>query len=268
LRILEADKAKKIRMKEFMDQAQAAYAAGKYVECETYAKKAMEGDPTELAASMLAFKARMERRFKTDVQIRNEKEEGVVAALQAVDKASISNPELQVSAIKYAKNFKDLTRERLAMNARLQPRKDPRTLAIEAKLKEPVSLNVDKQPLSEVVTFLQNYSGLNIVLDPKGLAEEGLSSSSPVTLQVNNVSMKTALKLLLRPLGLTYKPEDEVVLITSPQATAAETITKTYYVGDLMMPPNKPGQNLLPHNIMNPEPKGELSGQPNYPTMP
>src|SRR5262249_31256054 len=146
--------------------------------------------------------------------------------------------------------------------------KEPRTLAIEAKLKEPISRNVDKQPLSEVITFLQNYSGLNIVPDPKGLAEEGLSSSSPVSLQVNNVSMKTALKLMLRPLGLTYKVEDEVILITSPQATVAETITQTYYVGALMMPPNKPAQNMLPHNVMNPEPKGELSGQPNLPTMP
>src|SRR5262249_22320409 len=113
LRILEADKAKKVRLNEFMAQAQAAYAQGKYVECETYAKRAMEVDPTEVAASMLAFKARLERRLKTDVQIHNEKEEGAVAALQAVDRAAISDPELQVNAIKYAHNFKDLTRERL-----------------------------------------------------------------------------------------------------------------------------------------------------------
>ena len=36
---------------------------------------------------------------------------------------------------------------------------------------------MDKQPLSEAITFLQNYTGLNIVLDPKALGEEGLTSS-------------------------------------------------------------------------------------------
>ena len=45
LRILEADKAKKARLKEFMDKAQAAYAEGEFCEAEAYAKQAMEVDP-------------------------------------------------------------------------------------------------------------------------------------------------------------------------------------------------------------------------------
>jgi hypothetical protein len=60
------DEAKKVRIRELMDQALAAYAAGQYAESEAYAKKAMEVDPSEVAASMLAFKARMERRFQSD----------------------------------------------------------------------------------------------------------------------------------------------------------------------------------------------------------
>ncbi len=146
----------------------------------------------------------------------------------------------------YAKNFKDLTKARLAMNAKLEPRKDPKVLAIEAKLKDRISINMDKQPLSEAVTFLTNYTGLNIVLDPKALADEGLSIASPVSLVVNQVKLKTALKLMLQPLGLTYKVEDDVILITSPMATQAQTITQTYYVGDLVMPPDHGPQNLLP----------------------
>ena len=39
---------------------------------------------------------------------------------------------------------------------------------------------MDKQPLSEAITFLQNYTGLNIVLDPKALSDEGLTSAAPV----------------------------------------------------------------------------------------
>src|SRR5205823_4818253 len=46
-----------------------------------------------------------------------------------------------------------------------------------------------------------------------------------------------ALKLMLKPLGLTYTVQDEVLLITSPQANLGSTITRTYPVADLVIPP-------------------------------
>ncbi len=217
LRILEADKAKKIRMGELMEKAMSAMAVQNYVEAEAFAKRAMEIDPNELAASMLVYKAKMERRYKQDLENRNNKEEAIVQTFQAVDLASIADPEVQLRDIRFPKSFKDLTRDRLATNARLTPKKDAKNLAIEAKLKDRISLNLDKQPLSEAITFIQNYTGLNIVPDPKALGEEGLTTASPVSLVVNQVPLKTALKLMLRPLGLTYTVEDEVILITSTQ---------------------------------------------------
>ena len=238
LRILEADKAKKARMKEFMDKAQAAYAEGDFVEAEAYAKRAMEVDPTEVAATAMVFKSKLERRYKQDQDTKSAKENGAVTAFQEVDLASVADPEVQLNGIKFPKSFKDLTRDRIAMNAKLAPKKDPHVLVTEAKLREPISVNFNKQPLSEAVTFIQNYSGLNIVLDPKALADEGLTSSTPVDLTLANpVQLKTVLKLMLKPLGLTTQIEDDVLLITSPQAKDQKTLPVTYYVGDLLMPP-------------------------------
>ncbi|HLH28528.1 MAG TPA: tetratricopeptide repeat protein, partial [Acidimicrobiales bacterium] len=94
LRILESDGAKKAQVKAFMEKGMAYYAEGKYVEAETYAKKAMEVDPNELAAPMLAFKARMERRYKTEIKNKESIEEGFVASLQQVDKAAIPADDL------------------------------------------------------------------------------------------------------------------------------------------------------------------------------
>jgi RNA polymerase sigma factor (sigma-70 family) len=119
---------------------------------------------------------------------------------------------------------------------RPEPKEDPNVLAIESKLNQRASMNIEKQPLSGAVSYLQNYSGLNIVLDPKALSDQGVTASSPVSLSVNQVPLKSALKLLLRPLGLTYKIEDHVVLITSPSDVRFTTYTKTYYVGDLVPP--------------------------------
>jgi hypothetical protein len=65
-------------------------------------------------------------------------------------------------------------------------------------------------------------------------------------LTVKQVPLKSLLKLLLKPLGLTYRIEDNVVLITSPQATNLNTLTKTYYVGDLVPPWNGPDGKDVP----------------------
>jgi len=237
LRILEADNAKKARMKELMDKATGALAEGKYTEAEAFARRAMEVDPNEVAATIVAYKARAEKRFKQDVETRRDKEDGANTAFQQVDVASIADTEVQLNGIKYAKNFADMTRDRLRMNAKLEPKKDPQTAAIQSQLEKQVTLNFDKLPLADAIRFLQNYTGLNIVLDTKALTDENITSASPVDLHVTNLRLKSALRLILRPLGLTYKAEDEVLLITNPQSSMTSTYAKTYYVGDLVMPP-------------------------------
>ncbi|MDE2508133.1 MAG: type II secretory pathway, component PulD, partial [Planctomycetota bacterium] len=239
LRIFEADAAKKARMKELMDKATDAMASGKYAEAEAFAKRAQEVDPNEVAAVILAWKARAERHYKKDLEIRDAKSEGALVAFQAAEEAGISDPEVLLHDIKYPKNFKDLTAERRRLNARLEPQRDPKVLAIESKLTESVTLNIDRQPLHDAVEFLQKLTGLNIMVDPKALNEEGQTSATPVTMVAQNIRLKTALKLMLQPLGLNYKIEDDVLLITSSQASTAATYTKTYYVGDLVMPPGK-----------------------------
>ncbi len=108
-----------------------------------------------------------------------------------------------------------------------------RAVSIEATLRERISINMDKQPLSDAITFIQNYTGLNIAVDPKALGDNGLTSASPVSLVVNAIPLKNALQLMLRPLGLTYKAEDEVVLITSPESLAAPVHILERRLGDL-----------------------------------
>ena len=95
-----AGEAKKTKlMKDLMDKATTAYAAGKYDECEALAKQAMEVDPDELAASMLVYKAKTERRFKADQQNRAAKQiENVVAFQDELDPRMAKEVELCAKA--------------------------------------------------------------------------------------------------------------------------------------------------------------------------
>jgi general secretion pathway protein D len=156
--------------------------------------------------------------------------------MHSVDEAMAVDPAVNERGIAFPKDFKDLTINRRELMARLEPRKDARTLAIEKKMTEDVTINFDKQPISEAISFLENYTGLNIEIDPKALAEEGFTPDTPVSLSVNKIKLRKALELLLRPLNLTYTIDDEVVLVTSPQSGAAKTYSRQYYVGDLVKP--------------------------------
>jgi hypothetical protein len=83
----ESASIKKSKVKPLMDKAMTAYAEGKYIECEALAKRAMEVDPDELAASILVYKARAERRFKADKE-RSAKDDELVRAWKELDATS------------------------------------------------------------------------------------------------------------------------------------------------------------------------------------
>ena len=68
---------------------------------------------------------------------------------------------------------------------------------IEQSLSREVSIHVDKEPLSEVIQHLKSIAGVNIVLDEAGLVDAGHSSDTLVTLNVDNIQLKSALNLLL-----------------------------------------------------------------------
>jgi type II secretory pathway component GspD/PulD (secretin) len=237
LRILEADAAKQAKLKELLDKAHEADLAGNYVESEKLYKMAVEIDPNEIAAVAGAQVARTKRYYERDKEIRTAKEDGVVTALQDVDRTMIFSPELQRNNIEYDKGFAQLTMNRRELARRLQPPKSAKAKLIEQKLNEPITLSADKQTLGETLDYIANFTGLNIVPDSSALAEEGLTLSSPVTLKLNGVKLKQALTYLLQPLHLTYTVDDEVLLITSPQASKTKTVVKIYNVADLVMPP-------------------------------
>jgi general secretion pathway protein D len=74
-------------------------------------------------------------------------------------------------------------------------------------------------------------------LDEQGLAEEGITSDTPVTIPLRRpIMLKSALNLILEPLHLSYVIKDEVLKITSEQLRDGEIYTFTYNVADLVVP--------------------------------
>ena len=73
-----------------------------------------------------------------------------------------------------------------------------------------------EKPLTDAVKYLQDAHHIQIKIDERGLAAAGVKPDVACTMYLHNVSLATALRLLLRSVGLTYVAEDGHILITAP----------------------------------------------------
>ena len=101
-------------------------------------------------------------------------------------------------------------------------------------LKERSEIGFNGTPLSGVIKFFRETYNIPIVIDDKALEEENITPDEPITLELPAVSFRSALKLILEPLQLTYVIEDEVMRITSKKTSA--NVVRVYPVGDLIVP--------------------------------
>ncbi len=91
------------------------------------------------------------------------------------------------------------------------------TARVLAALKSPSPLHFDKTPFKKVLEHIADTHGIGISLDSKGLEEVGATIDSPVTIQVDGITLASGLDQVLVPLKLDYIVENEVLMITSAE---------------------------------------------------
>jgi len=111
---------------------------------------------------------------------------------------------------------------------------------IHAALNKTTEMDFVEAPLKDVVQYLADLHNIPLVLATKKLSEAGIDPDTPVTKKLNGVTLRSALRLLLRDLELTYLVRDEVVQITTPEDAEAHVINKVYPVADLVVPIRTP----------------------------
>lgn len=109
---------------------------------------------------------------------------------------------------------------------------DRETFALERALDQPISLNFDRTPLSEVVNFFHDFMRQNFVLDEVGLKRAAVETDRPISIHVESVKGRAALRAMLEPMELTFVIRDRCVVITDKQS-ASRCETRVYPIGDL-----------------------------------
>jgi hypothetical protein len=103
--------------------------------------------------------------------------------------------------------------------------------------KETKQVSFTETPLQQVIDAIRDEQGIPIVLNATELESAGQSPESPVTIDLpveSGVKLRSALRIMLKPLGLTYIVRDEVLEITSEDDAKTAKVNRVYPVGDLL----------------------------------
>ena len=115
-----------------------------------------------------------------------------------------------------------------AEKAKLEPAE-----AIQQALTKQIDWDFNEIPLSDVVEALHKDLKIPIRLDTRALNDLGVATDVPIIFKLSGITAKTALKQMLQDLGLTFCPEEEVLVITSPEVADNNLTTEIYDVSDL-----------------------------------
>ena len=174
------------------------------------------------------------------------KEYRFMLSLQDIDRASIPFPDTITIEYPDADRWRILSEHRIKRYGHAVDLldRDVKTKSILAKLDEPISMSfANETPLEDVLKYIKsatqgpNDSGVPIYVDPVGLNEAEKTMTSPVTLDLEGVPLKTTLRLLLKQLGLTYTVKDGLLTITSESSEDQPTEIRVYPVADLAIIP-------------------------------
>jgi type II secretory pathway component GspD/PulD (secretin) len=120
--------------------------------------------------------------------------------------------------------------------------------SIERKLTTPVSVNFKATSLESAVEHLQTMTGINFDLDLRGLKESQIDPKQPISANLKDVSLKSALTIICQQAGLKHVIENEAIRVTTPKNAAGRQVVRSIPVGDLVIPaPNygaHPGLDL------------------------
>lgn len=126
-------------------------------------------------------------------------------------------------------DFRELTRRGIATDYWLKPT-ELAVAAITKKLDAKQSAVFKDIPLNEAVAVLAKQSGISMQVDRRALEELGLADDTPVQIEVEDISLKSILRLMLREMDLTYMIRDEILVITTIEACEGALVSRVYYM--------------------------------------
>lgn len=124
-----------------------------------------------------------------------------------------------------------------------------------------VSVKFKDTPFAEAVDYVRRVAGFNVMVSPV-LAAKGLDAIQPITMTLNDVSLKQLAELVAQFSATKFKVEEGIFQFTTPEDARGKPVLRIYAIGDLTMKlHNFPGPdlNLRPaHAEFEAEPESDV----------
>lgn len=230
------------RLENLIDRVRALMLEGKHgrdealAEAQDVADFAVNLRPGEITSAAARFNAEAAQQLLRAYRLRARRADQFLEALHQTELSHVPFPDEPPIRFPPAEIWKALS-ERRRKWATVDLKKDsPNEQRIQRALTEPTEVAVTDQPLNEAIEYLKELHGIEIWLDKEALAADGIATDQLVTLNLSGISLRSALRLLLEPLLLTYVIEDEVMKITTIAKAEEKMSTRVYPVADLVVP--------------------------------
>jgi len=151
-----------------------------------------------------------------------------LSAVPYADDVPLTYPQAEV--------WRELSARRLAQYRAELSNESPAEKRIRQALDETTSMDFVDTPLQDVVDYLKDLHGIEIQLDTRALADAGIAPDLPVSRRLSGISLRSALKLLLSSVDLSYVIKNEVLIITTPEMAATDLVSRVYPMADLVVP--------------------------------
>lgn len=159
------------------------------------------------------------------------------ALLAAIAVGAITVPQLYLTRATLAQATdpkEDATARPAEPTVEFLPKLTPVEETILLALEKPTRIIFIETPLEDARVYLKDHHDIEIHFDTKALEAAGISVDVPLTRKLEGISLRSALRLLLSSLEMTFDIRDEVLQLTTKEEAATWLITRTYPIADLL----------------------------------
>lgn len=227
----QAERERETRSQEEAEQIRRTLEAignfhkdGRYVEAERLAADLTTRYPDHPAAQSMSRQLDLASRLQEAQTLLADYERRFDLAMRDIDKSALP----AIDDVEFPEDWHERTKGRT--NNMLSEKEQQLLQALE----QPVTLTLNQLPFAQVIQDLSDRLGEPILMDKASLQIAQIDTNMPVTLNLREVSLRTALRKILQDQGLTYIIRNETIEVTTPEKASQTLVTQVYYLGDLV----------------------------------
>ena len=226
---------RELKVEQLMARFSSLMDEERYRDAEAVADIAKQMEAGRAGLLTAELDARMVGYASDMAHLRDTRYKGFVDACYATETSSVPASDEPPILYPVPEVWQTLTERRKKYKMVDLAKDSPAEVRIAVALNEKTELDFTEQPLSDVIEYLKDKHGIEIQFDSKALDDTGVGSDTTITRSIKGISLRSALRLLLSELDMTYVIQHEVLMITSKVEAENILSTRVYPVADLVI---------------------------------